>query len=1460
MRSFAPTLRSAAVPVLFLAAVAVLFRFSTDPPQEPKGTGAGPTPSGLPLGVSRVSEKPAAWETLTKPRPDGRPRAVPARLAAFPDVASWREGDRVRLPLDTGEVVEGRVNLVTDADHTRRVAGELTGGSAGKGSFSFGQRAGGLEGSLLFESVDRAVLYSGDGSLTEAIAAKASDLLCMGYPKLPPGPRPPRESAAPDNGPSAAPPALSSRPTAAAVLFLDFDGAVVTDPDWNRGLTISAGNSGLTDTEIALVWRRVREDLIPFDVDVTTIESRYNNAAVGKRMRCIITQTDGWYNDNNPNPAGGVAYLNSFDRAGGPSFSSTIPCWVFSEPGETKFVAEATSHELGHTLGLSHDGTASREYYEGHGTGATGWAPIMGVGYSRNVVQWSKGEYPGANNQEDDLAMIAGTANGFGYIDDEAGATLQTSAVLPVTETAVNFSGLITGGGDNDVYQFQSSGGNVNLTIRPYSESPNLDIVATLENSAGTVLATSNPAGTAEAVLGTRLTTSGTYYLRVAGSGFGSAATGYTGYGSVGDYTITGTVPTAPPEIAVEVAPAGGIENGAGASFGDVVSGGRRSLTFTIRNTGVGNLIELALSKSGAHASDFTVSALPAQSVDPGGTTQFTVTFAPVETGAKSALLRIASNDKDENPFEIPLTANGTPAAPPDIIVSNASGLSLADGGAVVVGNTLAGTAIRRTFTLRNDGLAPLTGLAVSKDGANAADFTVTPPGRTTLNFGQSTTFEVSFNPPVLGTRTASLHVLSNDPDEASFDMPLTGAGVSAGATDSFFDARLTGKIYATAEQPDGRVIVAGDFNSIGGGQRTNIARLNPDGSLDDTFQCATNDFVYCVAVQPDGKILVGGQFYEVNGIPRNRLARVNTDGSLDAAFNPDAGGFVYSLAVLPDGKIMAGGAFYQIGGQGRANIARLNANGTADPSFTGGVNDYVYCLAVQDDGKVVIGGGFTMHGATTRNYVARVTAAGALDTAFNPNANGSVLSVALQPDGKPIIGGSFTALGSVTRNHIARLTAAGAPDTAFKPDISDNVYSIALQADGKILAGGWFLKVGAASCQRIARLNAADGALDTGFNASADAHVFSLAVLQDGGVMAGGFFQNTGGLSRPGLGKLLNGPPTTALTVPSSTTVQWLRGGTAPEVTSVSFETSPDGEVWTKLGNAARMTGGWRLTGQTLNGLGRMRARASTSGGLASGSGGLIGEIVNYGTAPEITVEQPAGNSLADHVSTVDFGLSEGAAPLTRRFTVWNYGTAPLTGLSRSVTGAQAAEFTASALPAATIQPGENLVFDVTFQPGGAGVREAELRITSNDADENPFRVRLAGAAATPYLAWKLREFGTASNSGLSSDSADGDGDGMDNLMEFSLGLPPEERTDTPVAVSLDGAFLRFTYPRAVEALSDVTFSVEWSDQPDTAPWSAEGVAESVTGESAGVQNVLASVPVGGAGRRFVRLRVTQK
>src|SRR5437016_2902484 len=231
-----------------------------------------------------------------------------------------------------------------------------------------------------------------------------------------------------------------------------------------------------------------------------------------------------------------------------------------------------------------------------------------------------------------------------------------------------------------------------------------------------------------------------------------------------------------------------------------------------------------------------------------------------------------------------------------------------------------------------------------------------------------------------------------------------------------------------------------------------------------DGFDPNANGTVRAVVVQPDGKILLGGDFTTLapNGgktVTRNHIARLNPDGTLDTAFNPSATGInttVNAIAVQTDGKVLVGGNFNAVGGQTRNNIARLDAITGAPDSFDPNASSTVFTIAVQTDGKILAGGFFASIGGQTRNRIARLDPATGAADSFNPNPNGGVYIIAVQPDGKILVGGEFFNIGGQSRHLVARLDSGGSADS-FDPSANSTVFAIAVQPDGKILAGGGF-------------------------------------------------------------------------------------------------------------------------------------------------------------------------------------------------------------------------------------------------------------------------------------------------------------------------------------------------------------------------------------------------------------------
>lgn len=347
--------------------------------------------------------------------------------------------------------------------------------------------------------------------------------------------------------------ALHSKPGSNRVIYLDFNGYVATNTAWNSG-TLNAqaydidGNpSAFSTTElnnIRDIWQRVAEDYAPFDVDVTTEEPaldalrRTSSSDAQYGTRAVITLS---MPELCSQSCGGVAYVDAFSYYSASTPDKYQPAWVFSDKlgnGYPKYVAEAASHEVGHNLNLNHDGTATTGYYIGHGSGATGWAPIMGVGYYQPVAQWSKGEYPGANNQQDDIAVI--NAAGAPLRPDDYSDAIAGAAPLGGDASAVAQIGRVERTADVDVFSFASGGGTAQFAVAPDAVSPNLDVLLKVLDAQGGIVAQANPVDALPASLSVSLS-QGQYFLQVEGVGKGDLTTGYSDYGSIGQYQITGS-------------------------------------------------------------------------------------------------------------------------------------------------------------------------------------------------------------------------------------------------------------------------------------------------------------------------------------------------------------------------------------------------------------------------------------------------------------------------------------------------------------------------------------------------------------------------------------------------------------------------------------------------------------------------------------------------------------------------------------------------------------------------------------------------------------------------------------------------------------------------------------------------------------------------------------------------------
>ena len=444
------------------------------------------------------------------------------------------------------------------------------------------------------------------------------------------------------------------------------------------------------------------------------------------------------------------------------------------------------------------------------------------------------------------------------------------------------------------------------------------------------------------------------------------------------------------------------------------------------------------------------------------------------------------------------------------------------------------------------------------------------------------------------------------------------GGGETDGTLDLPFNAgNLTnGQVLAAVLQPDGKVLVSGEFSKVHGVTRLGIARLNADGTLDQSFDpgttaldadsitlqpdgkiiiitnlsstinlarlngngsrdtsfnpsrgisldgmddgsgAATNPgTVYSVVLQPDGKVVVVGQFFFVItapgvSVPRSCIARFNSDGSFDPSYNPGTGFESDNPSPLAahavrqslganSGKIVIQGSFDRFDGHPVSGLVRINPDASYDSTFTtsfGTDPSSISGLFAQSNDQIVVFGTFTSFRGVACSSIVRLNSSGVVDSGFNTAAFqdygdvAEIAAVAQQPNGKLIVAGYFHSLGSATANNVARLETTGVRDASFGGTGADasasNVSAVFVRtSDGKIFVAGYFSSYGGAPRNNMAWANG-DGSVDSTFTGLLGAtdyvpQVYSLGTQADGKILVGGFFSSLNGASHYNLIRL---------------------------------------------------------------------------------------------------------------------------------------------------------------------------------------------------------------------------------------------------------------------------------------------------------------------------------------------------
>ncbi|HET6225426.1 MAG TPA: delta-60 repeat domain-containing protein, partial [Bacteroidia bacterium] len=406
------------------------------------------------------------------------------------------------------------------------------------------------------------------------------------------------------------------------------------------------------------------------------------------------------------------------------------------------------------------------------------------------------------------------------------------------------------------------------------------------------------------------------------------------------------------------------------------------------------------------------------------------------------------------------------------------------------------------------------------------------------------------------------------------------------GKIDKSFNAGegTDGTINTVAVQPNFKMIIAGDFSLYNGYEVNKIARVNANGSFDKTFRSGVgaNNSITKVLIQPDGKIVVAGNFTTYNNKPVKGLVRLNKNGSVDDTFTAaltDSIISIHQIAMCPDGKLIIAGKAKNFFGDLRnyIDVLRLNGDGSRDYGFTecvysvGDVYPKINSIGIENNGNILLAGtnqdnGSSMpyHGILMRfntngemvklvpsfwinsmllqtdgkilalgfdnpewNIIKRVVvrmnedltpdSTFALDDSkvFEDPNECSIQTLAVQNNGKLIVGGNFFELNGLSSGNIARLNTNGSFDDTFnqRKGCTGGVLASVKQADGKLIIGGEFTKFNAIASSNIARLKD-DGEVDPSFNVGSGTNgkIYAIAVLPSGKIVIGGNFTSYNG------------------------------------------------------------------------------------------------------------------------------------------------------------------------------------------------------------------------------------------------------------------------------------------------------------------------------------------------------------
>ena len=359
------------------------------------------------------------------------------------------------------------------------------------------------------------------------------------------------------------------------------------------------------------------------------------------------------------------------------------------------------------------------------------------------------------------------------------------------------------------------------------------------------------------------------------------------------------------------------------------------------------------------------------------------------------------------------------------------------------------------------------------------------------------------------------------------------------GTFDSTFNSGIgfNDDVNAIALQPDGKMVLGGNFTLFNNTVANRIIRLNEDGTKDESFVTGSGfskEGVSAIRINKNGDIMVGGSFTGFYNITEAlRLIFLQSDGSIKPNFDIGSGpasASVLALELDEEDSWFAGGSFTVFNGQNQGRLVKISSDGEHDISYLAsgiGFDNSVLSILPLPNRKIIVGGNFKKFNGNVAPKITCLLENGMIDPAFsNSGSNNLVKNAALQTDGKIILGGNFTKYNDLTNNRIVRIFSDGEIDESLKTGDGFNgqVYTLAIQPDQKIIAAGAFTKYNGstANTSRIVRI-LSDGTKDPDFNIGlgADGTIESVIIQLDGKILVGGHFKKFNDMPFAGLVRL---------------------------------------------------------------------------------------------------------------------------------------------------------------------------------------------------------------------------------------------------------------------------------------------------------------------------------------------------